>query len=462
MRFASPMAVLRTASVCPAAVIFLGLFACGSGSPDNQGPDGGGISDADTDAQPPESPVSGEVVFDDSQLRTYELTVAAKDFEWLNANAQLEQYVPATLMIEGQTYGPIGLRYKGDFGTLFSCFDAVDRNLCHKLSIKLKFNEYEKGLRIDGLKRLNFHSNRSDPSLLRERLAYSLFRDAGVIAPRAVHGLLRINGEDMGIFTVVEQIDSRFARNRFIDIDGGDGNVYKEAWPAHVDQQRYLGALRTNEKVAPDVSRMVRFATEITEAANDAAIARAVQLWTDIDALLAYFAVDRVIDNWDGIVTWYCFDHWCNNHNYYWYEQTDRDRLWLIPWDLDNTFQVPNPILSSSRMPQWDEWPVSCAEIAIFNDRDVHGRPAACDGIIRSVATRLSRGVKAATEAFLSGPFAAAPVQEKLDRWQAQIASAVAADQKGPGMVQWMAELTKLQQNITTLRDNANTAMQAP
>ena len=81
-----------------------------------------------------------------------------------------------------------------------------------KCSLKLGFDEVDANLRFYGLKKLNFHAMNNDLSRLRERLAYFLFRRFGVPAPRAVHATLTVNGESLGLYALVEEIDSRFTR----------------------------------------------------------------------------------------------------------------------------------------------------------------------------------------------------------------------------------------------------------
>jgi spore coat protein CotH len=251
--------------------------------------------------------------------------VADDDWAWLNENELLEQYVPATLLFEGEAISQAAVRYKGFFGALRLCFVGGERS-CDKLSLKLKFSEYDDSLRFHGLKRLNFHSMEGDPTKLHDMLGYGLFREAGVFAPRTTYAKLVVNGELLGLFAVVEQIDGSFTRSRFAD--GGRGNVYKEVWPVGTSDQMYLDALRTNREEEPSVEKMARFAADLAAAADDTFVPL-LEEWTDFDALMNYLAVDRVIDNWDGIVAWYCVPEafasvmgrsGCFNHNYYWYE----------------------------------------------------------------------------------------------------------------------------------------------
>ena len=104
----------------------------------------------------------------------------------------------------------------------------------------------------------------SDSSLMKERLAYYLFRSMGIAAPDTVPARLVINGELVGLFLLVEQIDGRFTRSRFEE--GGKGNLYKEIWPIHTDDALYLNALKTNEDENPSVDKMQRLRTQLDNA----------------------------------------------------------------------------------------------------------------------------------------------------------------------------------------------------
>ena len=65
-----------------------------------------------------------------------------------------------------------------------------------------------------------------------------------------------------------------------------------------------------------------------------------VEDWIDKDLFLKTILVDRRIANDDGFMHFY-HEGGVNyeNHNYYWYEDPNDDKLQLIPWDLDNSFE---------------------------------------------------------------------------------------------------------------------------
>lgn len=397
-------------------------------------------------------------LFDDTQLRTYELIVAPADWEQLNGNIRAEEYVPATLRFEGIDYAGAGVRYKGAVGSLQNqgpideiapCFDAGGNYLpanCPKLSLKVSFNEYDSEGRFFGVKKLQFHSMHADPSKLREALAYSLFRDSEVYAPRTAFARVVVNGELLGLYVLVEQIDGRFTRERFPD--GGKGNLYKEAWPVAQTAQPYLDALKTNEDENPSVDKMVRFATALASA-TDQTFEATLEQWMDVDLLVRKMAVDRAIDHWDGIVAWYCPGLACFNHNYYWYESTTEDRVWLIPWDVDRSLDAPPPIRTTYGMPDWDET-TSCDPIAIFFG--ITGRPPHCDSFIGRMADQLWDRYAAASRVLLDGPYSVAAVDPKLDRWAALIADAVEEDPHLDSS-SWQAAVLDLRADVADLRE---------
>ena len=89
------------------------------------------------------SGIPSSVVFDDSLVQDYNITVGEADWQWLNDNPIREEYVPGSLNYRGRDYDDVGIRYKGFYGSLRFCFRLTGERVCRKLPIKLKFNEYD-------------------------------------------------------------------------------------------------------------------------------------------------------------------------------------------------------------------------------------------------------------------------------------------------------------------------------
>jgi len=413
-------------------------------------------------------------IYDQSQLRTYELRLAQADLDTLDADPAAEEYVPGTLVFEGREYPSVGIRYKGSAGAFIGCVggggsieNPSGPKTCRKLSMKVAFDFTDPEGRFYGLRKLQFHAMRNDPSLMRERLGYALFREMGVAAPRAVHARLIVNGRLEGFFAVVEQIDGRFTRSRFTD--GGDGNLYKEVWPIHDTAGVYLNALETNEDANPNVVPMQSFAAALT-AADGEALLDVVDTYLGRDAILSYLAVDRGIAHADGPLGFYCGvpagqgnnPGPIGNHNYYWYEETTAPRFWIVPWDLDFTFNARG--FGGRMEAAWDE-PVSgmtCACPATGGGQNGGGGlrrvPAGCDKLVQALAL-LRDPYRERLREFVEGPFRAESVNAKLDAWSAQVAGAVAEQaqdpEQQPTVSAWQSALTSLRSALDALR-NAN------
>ena len=403
-------------------------------------------------------------LFDDDTIRTYELVVEPEDMEFLNNDPVAEVYVPATLKFEGQEYESVGLRYKGSAGSFINCtqgftFPPSGPKTCIKLSMKVKINYGDSDLKFHGLKKLQFHSMNSDESLMKERLAYYLFRSMGIPAPRTAPTRLVINGELVGLFLLVEQIDGRFTRSRFEE--GGKGNLYKEIWPIHTDDALYLNALKTNEDENPSVDKMQRLRTQLGNATQEE-LPSISDAWMDRDYMARYLAVDRTIQNDDGAMHWYCNVSLgqggntgeCGNHNYYWYEEEKNDRMWLIPWDTDLAFREQG--MTVLPIP-WNEVPSSCepVQMGMFGYL-----PAACDPLIYAWTT-FTDEYSQAVRTLIDGPYSEENVTMLLEKWQAQIASTVeeayAQDSEHLRPETWLNAINQFKGVVNRLRTRAET-----
>jgi len=378
-------------------------------------------------------------VFDQGELRTYNIIVEPEELAKIEADPALEEYVTGKLEFEGKTYGPLGVRYKGSVGAFLppctgsnSFASAASRGpRIGKCSMKLDFDRFASDARFYGLKKLNFHSGNRDPALMRDRLGYALFREFGVVAPRAVHARLLVNGEFRGVYVVVEQIDGRFTKSRFSE--GGDGNVYKEVWPRTTTEATYQDALATNVDEMPSVQKFVDFADAMAKRED-------VSEWLDMEYMFHYIAVDRVIVNDDGPMHSYCN----YSHNYYWYESALEQRFWLMPWDLDASFQLGAQAMTQTHLPQpWNTPTMLCS-----------CSTTACDPVWRQFAERKDEYERTVDD-FLTGPYSAENVNAKLDAWVAQIDYAM-KDANGLGETldyqEWQKAIATFRSDIETSR----------
>jgi hypothetical protein len=269
----------------------------------------------------------------------------------------------------------------------------------------------------------------------------------GAPPPRTAYARVVVNGELQGLYVLVEQIDGRFTRRSFPD--GGRGNLYKEVWPVHTTEQPYIDSLETNEDDGPSADKMVRFAQALI-AAGEEGFAEVIEQWTDADLLVKYMAVARLIDHWDDIVGWYCVFGTCFNHNYFWYESTTEDKLWLIAWDLDHTFEEPSPIRTYYGMPDWDDLDADCTPRPIF--AGITGRAPSCDPFLRGMASQMWDRYAAESQALLDGDFSLAALNGRIDQLAALIEDAVAEDPRGQGLEAWRAAVDGLRSAVVAKR----------
>lgn len=419
--------------------------AAGAAAPGGRGAAGGGAGGA-AGAAAPSGIKSSDEVFRDDMLRTYELTFADADWDELQKTATEEQYVPAMLSVDGEQVGQIGVRYKGATGTLQSCFSDGEQT-CRKLSMKLKFNEYDANLRYRGLKKLNLHGSLNDPSHLHERLTYQIFREFGVLAPRSVHARVKINGEYKGLYNLTEEVDGRFTDYHFEGADG-DGTLYKEAWPARSQDPGYFThAQQTNE--GSPVTKVIEFAEALAAADSDA-LGAVVSRYMDPDEVMRYLAVHTTTKHWDGPLTFYCTgEYGCNNHNYFIYEAVTEDRFALVAWDVDNTF-YENVLTDQALVPSWYEPAPECD----FEAEEGFLAPG-CDRLVQGFVQLGLDKFSDALAKMLEGPYQVSKLHADVDRWAAQIDESVKTDPAGSGYDDWRGNINYLKTMIEKRHDRA-------
>jgi len=409
--------------------------------------------------------LGSEVVFNQDKVHRFDINISEANLRFLDNDPVAEEYVAGSVTYDGETLSPVGVRYKGSIGAFANCVSGGNlgnpsgRKTCTKLSMKIKINWEGREDLFYGLKKIQLHSQNLDRSHLRERLGYWIFGEMDVAAPRSVHATVYINGEYQGLFALTEQIDGRLVRENFND---GKGNLYKEVWPLDFNgnpqsDNAFLEGLKTNEDENPSIELMKSFATEIANAPSSE-IKNVLNKWTDMDRTIAMAAVDRTIRHDDGPFHWYCSGGGCENHNFYWYEETDQSKLHLIPWDLDNAFENilgdNNPITPIKD--GWNEISNDCEPFnyGIFN---LQQKSAGCDKIIGGW-TLFDTEYNAKLDYLKNVVLEENLINSRIDNWAAQIQSSVqeanTLHNDAVSVGQWQDAVSQLKSALEFARNN--------
>ncbi len=392
---------------------------------------------------------SADYLFDQDHLRTYHLILDPDSLDSLNSDPEGDEYVSGYIAFEGDTIGPVGIKYDGA-----GCTPGRGPKTCPKLSMKVKLTMGASDFRLYGKKRLNFLSMNKDASQLHERLGFWLFRKMGVVAPRSVNAKIYVNGVYAGLFNHVEYPDGKFTKAHFTT--NGDGNLYKEVWPldstgAAQNGIAYVKALKTNDDV-PDFTILDNFAKDM-QSSTVANVPTFLDLWMDTDNLMAYIAVDRAIRADEGLFHWDCNPALsdCKPDNYYWYE-AGASSLYLVPWDLDKAFEnISGEVNSETWIPDhWTATSNGCQPFAQGTDNQVS---AACDKIIAGMATYSSKYIGA--QLALGNILDDAPLL--VDFWAQQLRTATqeAEQLHGAGALseaEWDAAVSQLKADLATAK----------
>jgi hypothetical protein len=428
-------------------------------------------AEAPASSTTPDEPrwVSGddEVLYDQERLHTFELDLPEESLARIDADPAAEEYVEASLTFDGETVEPVGLRYKGSVGAFVGCTSgasplaAEGPKTCTKLSMQVKINWDDPERKFYGVRRLQFHAQNLDSTLMHERLGYWLFREMGVPAPRSTHARVVINGEYVGLFALTEELDGRFTRANF---DDGTGNLYKEVWPFDAEgaprpSSDFIDGLATNEDENPSADLIVTFAEDFAAATPDERL-DVLDRWFDIETLVATMVVDRAIRHDDGPLHWYCFSE-CEPHNFYFYEDPTREVLTLVPWDLDNAFDALTPGSAVGNFvaiaDPFGEITNDCEPFP-FGAFNLPQRSAACDPLVATIAS-LTDEYDRQRARLLAGPFAEERVEEQLATWTRQIEPAVAEAAElhddAPSVDSWKRALEQFRVALQASRDGS-------
>ena len=265
-------------------------------------------------------------LFDGS--RVHRVDIQVEDWEAFLASAPEEEYIPATVEIDGETFRQVGLRAKGNNSLRLTAEYGLSR-----YSLKLEFDHYTDGS-YHGLDKLSLDASFQDNSYLKTWLAFDIMEFLGVPTPLRSFVWVTVNGQPWGLFLAVEEPEEAFARRNF---GTNHGQLYKPDYRSLAEEnadvhlryttgepEDYPGIFE-NAKLDPSAADRQRLVDSLKTLDSGQRLEEAV----DVDEVLRYFVGQVFVMNWDSYL-----GH--TGHNYLLYEE--EGKLSMLPWDYNLAF----------------------------------------------------------------------------------------------------------------------------
>ena len=264
-------------------------------------------------------------LFNDQVLHRVDVYIYSKDWALLKANYLQNTHYPADLRWQGKAVRNAAVRSHGH----------VTRSGI-KPSLHFNFDRYASGQTFLGLRSLVLKNLREDRSTLRDYLAMKMLRRLGVPAPRVAFAAVYVNTSYLGLYGVVENVDTVTAQRVFGE-SGGHLYEYK-----HVGEWgfEYLGSdlaeyarhfepvnnvYDTQEDLYRPFEAWCRLANESQLPEFSASIGR----YVDVTALMRFVAAQAFMAQFDGFT-----GNWRMN-NFYVYRTEGTAVHRLVAWDQD-------------------------------------------------------------------------------------------------------------------------------
>ncbi len=276
-------------------------------------------------------------LYDDTRVSSVYITIPPDSLALIYDSVLSDHYYMAQFIFDDQvhrdTLENIGFRLRGNTS-----------RYSQKKSFKISFNAYVPMRTYQGVKKLNLNGEHNDPTLIREKLYYDLWKSAGLVVRRASFARVYINGAYYGLYTNVEEMDGQWLQQRYPE---AGGNLFKCTYPADLAyhgtaQQPYkdlqnstvtggrVYELETN-KAADDYAGLVALIVQLNQPGGGTFPAD-LAAKINVDHYLKALALDVATGNWD--------DYSYNRNNFYLYQNPAGNRFDFITYDPDNTFGI--------------------------------------------------------------------------------------------------------------------------
>ena len=222
-------------------------------------------------------------------------------------------------------------RYKGN-GTFLESRDSIKR------SLKIDLNKNVKDLGLGDIRMLTLQNNVTDASLMNEVLAYRLYRDAGVPAPRTAYARVfvtvpgKYDRKYFGLYSLTESVDSHFAQRHF---ETKQGAIFKPVTPSlftdlGADWSAYNQTYDPKTDLKDEQKKAVMDLSRLVTQAEDAEFAAHAGEFIDLPGFARFMAVMVYLSDLDGILG--------PGQNLYLHLNPKIQQVQFIPWDQDHSW----------------------------------------------------------------------------------------------------------------------------
>jgi|TARA_B100001971_G_scaffold76283_1_gene70309 hypothetical protein len=261
-------------------------------------------------------------------VQTIHLTLSEANLNKMHDTLPERIYVPGTFRWRDVQLENVGVRYKGN--------SSSRPGQRHKRGFLIKVNEFKKGTRFLGLRRVALDNGVQFGSLFSEPVITHILRAEGIPASRNNYARVFLNNKYIGVYGNVERIDESFVESRF---KGKKGPLYKVHMPGPGATLSYAGEDVNEYKKAfePKTNAANKNYAELIDLFRNIERSRKTKDTLPLDQRLR---LDEFLKTTAVMLFAGCFDQltgW-NPHNYYLYQNPKSEKWSYIPWDLDVGF----------------------------------------------------------------------------------------------------------------------------
>lgn len=277
-------------------------------------------------------------LFDPAKMYVIKLTLPPDSKKALENPSEWQEYQPGkfswAVSSDGTPAGvgafpqsvDVKIRLKGNYSF---------RNLTAKSAFKVKFPEAApfKGLRV-----LTLNNMVNDPSMVRETLAYTAFRAAGVPASRTGYAYVYVNDVDYGIHLNIETMDRIALEKLFGEFKEDVQHLYEgeDGTDAHPSVKAKFEVDEGDEADLADLDALIA----AVNSSGPQPWAQRVAAVADLEEMTRMWAAEKYIGQWDGYAGQE--ESWTPN-NYYLY--SDQNGVFqMLPWGNDESMQAHHPL----------------------------------------------------------------------------------------------------------------------